>query len=740
MMKQLILIAIVLLGFKLNAQVPIASVQGQQELSPMNNQTVTIRGIVTASKSGGQGYFVQDADSAWSGIYVYDLNRSPLPELGDEVRLTGKVTEYYNLTEIKDVTSFEVLSKGNKVPEPILLKTGEIDEAYEGVLIKVENATCTKVSLGYGEWEVNDGSGPAVVNDLYYAFTPTSGVSYDITGPLDFSFEFYKIEPRFAADVVINAALFYTVKPHQTSLSKSSITLEWETNAPAIAEVLYGKTEALELGSIKLENPAKSHQITISNLDAGELYHIKSFSALNGDTTPVVLSAYTTISNSSGQIRVCFTMPEYKMVTAANGNQNMVNDYTPSITDTIVHYMNKARETLDIAIYDVINHSPESDKTNQRIFDAVKAQAQAGVKVRVITDDESNDPFFTELQEYASVVKGNSDGIMHHKFIIVDAESEKDSWLVTGSVNWTYNNLVMDANNLVMIQDRSLAKAYRAEFNEMWGSNHSEPNESKSRFGAQKSDNTPHYFNIGGKQVALYFSPSDQTESKIVEALNTADHQIAFSMMAFTSDALGQALLAAHQRGVEVMGVIDYVEYSGSEFEPLVNAGIDVIDFTNPTGLSWPDDITIHHKFAVVDYDYPESGPLVITGTHNWTASAESRNDENTLIIHDHQLAKKYFDETVLIYSASGGGNAVQSFTDDISVYPNPVSSLLNIQSESIINSYLIFDANGKLISGENLLSVKSHTIDVTGFQKGIYLLRLTTAKKGVTISRFVVQ
>ncbi|MBN2805431.1 MAG: T9SS type A sorting domain-containing protein, partial [Prolixibacteraceae bacterium] len=167
--------------------------------------------------------------------------------------------------------------------------------------------------------------------------------------------------------------------------------------------------------------------------------------------------------------------------------------------------------------------------------------------------------------------------------------------------------------------------------------------------------------------------------------------------------------------------------------------GLDVIDFTNPTGLSWPDDITIHHKFAVVDYDYPESDPLVITGTHNWSASAESRNDENTLILHDQQLAKEYFDETAIIYSASGGGNSVENLNDALSIYPNPVSTLLNIQSDELISNYLIFDASGKMLAGKNHLDRKFLSIDVSGYQKGIYLLRLTTAKKGITIRRFVV-
>jgi hypothetical protein len=47
-------------------------------------------------------------------------------------------------------------------------------EAYEGVLVQVENAVCTDPDLGFGEWEVNDGSGPGRVDDLSYDASPHS--------------------------------------------------------------------------------------------------------------------------------------------------------------------------------------------------------------------------------------------------------------------------------------------------------------------------------------------------------------------------------------------------------------------------------------------------------------------------------------------------------------------------------------------------------------------------------------
>ena len=178
--------------------------------SPLKGQVVTISGIVTAEPYafGGSVYFVQDSVGAWSGIKVYDSGRQVA--FGDSVTLTGTVAEYYGVTEIKNVTDFEINDSSRVVMPPVVVTTGEIGtggtmaEAYEGVLIQVKNAAITNPDLGHGEWEIDDGSGPCRVDDMAkYYFSPANYDSVkSITGVLDYSYSNTKIEPRLAADVV----------------------------------------------------------------------------------------------------------------------------------------------------------------------------------------------------------------------------------------------------------------------------------------------------------------------------------------------------------------------------------------------------------------------------------------------------------------------------------------------------------------------------------------------------------
>jgi len=172
--------------------------------SPYKDSVVVTSGIVTAA-SGifPDGYFIQDGVGAWNGIYVYDATNTV--SQGDSITVIGTVDEFYDRTEISSVTSMVIRSSGHQLPDPFVASTGTVDisEAYEGVLVKVQDVVVTDDSLGYGEWEVNDGSGPCRVDDwASYSYTPTLGDSLNVTGIVDYAYSNYKIEPRYNPDII----------------------------------------------------------------------------------------------------------------------------------------------------------------------------------------------------------------------------------------------------------------------------------------------------------------------------------------------------------------------------------------------------------------------------------------------------------------------------------------------------------------------------------------------------------
>ncbi len=115
---------------------PIGTIQGAGDVAAAINQNVTFRGIVTGvyedrNASGTTFYtaFVQDipgfedGDPATSdGIALFLGRGRPSFQIGDQVRVSGLVTEFFGLTELDDNNlDIQVELSEQPLPEPILI-------------------------------------------------------------------------------------------------------------------------------------------------------------------------------------------------------------------------------------------------------------------------------------------------------------------------------------------------------------------------------------------------------------------------------------------------------------------------------------------------------------------------------------------------------------------------------------------------------------------------------------------
>jgi len=188
--------------------------------STLNGQEVTINGVVTAEFWGSDQYrymHVQDAEGPWNGIVCFeydgwhdfawvDDNGSsvPGPAEGDQVTLSGTVEEYYNLTELNNITSGIVHGPADEMIAPSVISVSDIGEAYEGCLIEVNDVSVSDPDLGYGEWEFTDGTNAALCDDKwdYFYYPEMDQELAAIVGVLDYNYSNYKLQPRLARDVV----------------------------------------------------------------------------------------------------------------------------------------------------------------------------------------------------------------------------------------------------------------------------------------------------------------------------------------------------------------------------------------------------------------------------------------------------------------------------------------------------------------------------------------------------------
>ncbi len=181
---------------------PISDIQQAQLTDGLIDQTVTTTGIVT----GVFGSLVsfQDGTGAYSGIWMFGPD-VPV-SLGDEIEVTGTVSEYFGLTQLTGV-GVTILSQGNDLPAAEVLATSAIaDEQWEGVLVQT-TGDVTAEANNFGEWALSDGSGDANVDDRGYDAETTGalllGSTWQVTGPMDYSFSAFKIQPRDAGDALL---------------------------------------------------------------------------------------------------------------------------------------------------------------------------------------------------------------------------------------------------------------------------------------------------------------------------------------------------------------------------------------------------------------------------------------------------------------------------------------------------------------------------------------------------------
>tara|TARA_X000001036_G_scaffold2118_3_gene1877 strand:+ start:26556 stop:28241 length:1686 start_codon:yes stop_codon:yes gene_type:complete len=175
----------------------ISEIQGEQDSSPYQDQYVTTSGYVMAKNDNG--FFIQDAAAAWSGIWVVDFGNANT-SVGDEIEVSGQVKEYYDLTEL-DISdgSSTILSSNNILFEPIVITSAS--EQYESVLVTV-SGICDGLPNEYGEWTL---SGTTIDDYLYGSdwgdFNPIIGNEYTITGPLNYAYSLFRVNPRGDEDI-----------------------------------------------------------------------------------------------------------------------------------------------------------------------------------------------------------------------------------------------------------------------------------------------------------------------------------------------------------------------------------------------------------------------------------------------------------------------------------------------------------------------------------------------------------
>ena len=759
-----------LFGREATAQtaITIAAARAQAPAYGTSGGAVTVRGIVTNGPELGVIRYLQDG-TAGIAVYSNTLTTGVVP--GDSIIVTGTLKDFRGLLELDPITSLTVLAGNRPLPTPIQFPAGGFTaayaEQYEGQLVRLNGATSITTvagspvtSFSSTTYRVNNNA--ATVLFVNSSSTGPAGLIgkpspsgiFDAVGIMSqFTFTAptpaaagYQLLPRLYADFQQGNTPNLVNTPFPTNITTSGFTVSFSTLNAGDTKLEYATSAAGPFTAVTSAASTTSHSLTIAGLQPATVYFVKASSTNVTGLSESRVVPMITASLSSGKMRSYFTNSVNTSL-ALPGNNAVFLD-RGVVADTLARYIGRATATLDIAIYNW--NSPT-------ILNAVNAAQARGVRVRVIYEDDNGNVSIPSLN--AGVIRtgrtqtgpGTIQGIMHNKFVIIDAESTDPNvpWVWTGSTNWTGAQLSTDRNNVVVVQDQALARVYKMEFEEMWGG--SGATTGAVKFGSRKTDNTPHYLNIGGKLVESWFSPTDNVNGRLIDAIRTADFDLHIATMLNTQTDIGRAirdqvLLRNIAACTEVLNNDTSSVGSGAVLRTIRQAIGARGMVKNTSGI-------MHHKYAIIDAGASQSDPQVFVGSHNWSLSANTENDENTLIVHEPRIVNQYYQEFAARIAEQNRGVQVCNLVlsnknatvqqSSVQVYPNPTRGQFALRlpaSKARTAVVTLRDATGRVVLNQtSTLTGQDVSVDASQLPAGLYMVQIVTPE-ATQMSRVVVE
>ena len=295
--------------------------------------------------------------------------------------------------------------------------------------------------------------------------------------------------------------------------------------------------------------------------------------------------------------------------------------------------------------------------------------------------------------------------LMHHKFMVVDGRR-----VVTGSANWTMSGIHGDfdrpdsrgnANHILAIASEELAQIFTEEFELMWGDGPG--GNPDSRFGVNKPERPTKVVQVGDATVAVHFSPAGtqvdyniSSGGEIVRMLSRASRSVDLALFVFSDRTIAQQLQTLRSRDIEIRGVFDpgFAYRDFSQALTLWNLAGDrclaegelQLPSLGSIGVpELPAGDKLHHKFAILDAFTPQ--PRIITGSHNWSNSANRNNDETLLAIDSLTVAAHFSREFDRLYSSATLGPPPFLLADASDPVPCPPEEgivVVNLNSASL--------------------------------------------------------
>jgi phosphatidylserine/phosphatidylglycerophosphate/cardiolipin synthase-like enzyme len=343
-----------------------------------------------------------------------------------------------------------------------------------------------------------------------------------------------------------------------------------------------------------------------------------------------------------------------------------------TLRETMLAMMEEVAETPSLELHAALYELSDEELVDALVRIGDRAHiVLANGSVDVEGEDENKDAR-KRLNDAGCVVHDRflaPQALAHNKFVVIGHKVGPVFWpekVWTGSTNWTPTGLCTQLNNGIMLVNKELAERYEAQFVLLAAAGNGVTDE------LLDSNNHPaRGIALGEATIDSWFSRlSREIDTKeLVELVKGAKQGVFFVMFQPGNEPVRTLLKMQTEKKLYVRGVATQFTLTGAEDFKLLKQDPEeyFLDSAQDTGVGktvgqWVVEGTAaqfrgaighaitHSKILVID-PFGED-PIVVTGSHNFSKSASSKNDENFIVIRgQHEIAMHYAINAMQTYS-----------------------------------------------------------------------------------------
>jgi phosphatidylserine/phosphatidylglycerophosphate/cardiolipin synthase-like enzyme len=331
-------------------------------------------------------------------------------------------------------------------------------------------------------------------------------------------------------------------------------------------------------------------------------------------------------------------MSNIQVHTLTDGGQTSLD-----VARKIAAFVDVARETLELALYDIRLH----DETADVVRAALVGAHERGVHVRLVYNVDEVDerppvppppktePDLVESLPFETAAVPGWPDLMHHKYVVRDRDAV---W--SGSTNWTDDSWTREENVVVVVESTGVAIRFQDDFSQLW----------KKRTVSASGRVATDPIRVGDAQVRTWFSPKrgEKLAHRIADLIGGAERRVRVASPVISSGPiLGTLAEVAADGKVDLAGVVDATQIDEVLEQwrrngnmtwkgPSLRFLLQRPTFTGKRSTPYAPDAVhdyMHAKVVVAD-------DTVFIGSFNLSHSGET-NAENVLEIADAALAER---------------------------------------------------------------------------------------------------